>query len=69
MTAEVFTAVVRPASGFSTARKSGGSAAALGANFSAVTTVRGALDVCSDAWKTEHVVGPNKMGKASSVLA
>jgi hypothetical protein len=68
MTAEVFTAVVRPASGFSTARKSGGSAAATGADFSAVTTVRGALELCSDAWKAEHVVAPNRIGKAASVL-
>ena len=69
MTAEVFTAVVRPASGFSTARKSGGSAAATGADFAAVASVNDALELCSDAWKAEHVVGPNKMGKASSVLA
>ena len=70
MTAEVFTAVVRPATGWSSERKKGGSAAVDGAaDFAAVTDVRGALAVCSAAWKAEHVVGPNRIGKASSVLS
>ena len=69
MTAEVFTAVVRPATGWSSERKKGGSAAVDGdADFAGVTDVRGALAVCSAAWKAEHVVGPNRIGKASSVL-
>lgn len=69
MTAQVFTAVVRPASGWSPERKKGGSAAVAGADFSAVTDVNGALAVCSAAWKAEHVVGPNRIGKATSVLS
>ena len=68
MTAETFTARVRPASGFSTERKKGGSALVSGASFAAVTNVREALAVCSTAWKTEHTVGPNRIGKATSVL-
>ena len=68
MTAQVFTAVVRPATGWSPERKKGGSAAVAGADFSAVTDVNGALAVCSAAWKAEHVVGPNRIGKATSVL-
>jgi hypothetical protein len=70
MTAQVFTAVVRPATGWSPERKKGGSAAVDGATaFAAVTDVRGALAVCSEAWKAEHVVGPNRIGKATSVLS
>ena len=68
MTATTSTAVVRPASTFSTERKKGGSALVSGASFAAVTDVRGALAICSTAWKTEHVVGPNRIGKATSVL-
>ena len=68
MTAQVFTATVRPATGWSPERKKGGSAAVVGADFSACTTVNQALAVCSTAWKTEHVVGPNRIGKATSVL-
>ena len=68
MTAEVFTTVVRPATGWSTEKKKGGSAAVNGADFSAATTVNEALDICSTAWKDEHVVGPNRIGKATSVL-
>jgi hypothetical protein len=68
MTAQVFTAVVRPATGWSTERKKGGSAAVDGADFSAVTDVNGALAVCSAAWKAEHVVAANRIGKATSVL-
>ena len=68
MTAQVFTAVVRPATGWSTERKKGGSAAVAGAAFSSVTDVRGALAICSTAKKAEHVVGPNRIGKATSVL-
>ena len=69
MTAEVFTATVRPATGWSTERKKGGSAAVDGdADFAGVTDVRGALAVCSEAWKAEHVVTNNSIGKATSVL-
>lgn len=69
MTAEVFTATVRPATGWSTERKKGGSAAVDGtADFASVTDVNGALAVCSEAWKAEHVVAPNRIGKATSQL-
>ena len=68
MTAQVFTATVRPASGWSLDRKSGGSAAVVGADFSACTTVNEALAVCATAWKTEHTVDDNQIGKATSVL-
>jgi hypothetical protein len=68
MAAEVYTTVVRPATGWSTSKRKGGSAAVDGADFAAATTVNEALDICSAAWKAEHVVGPNRIGKASSVL-
>ena len=68
MTAQVFTASVRPATGWSTERKKGGSAAVTASDFAGVTDVKGALAVCSEAWKAEHVVAANRIGKASSVL-
>ena len=73
MTAETFTAVVRPATTFSTERKKGGdyvltSAAvtALGAVTTA-TTVREVLAILSEVTKDSHVVAANQIGKASSV--
>ena len=69
MTATTHNIVQRKASVWSTERKKGGSAAVDGsADFAAVTDVRGALDVCSEAWKAEHVVTSNSIGLASSVL-
>jgi len=69
MTAETFNIVRRPATGWSTEKKKGGSAAVAAADFAAVTDVNGALDVCSAAWKAEHVVTANSIGKATSELA
>ena len=73
MTAEVFTATVRPATTFSTERKKGGAyvltAAAVTA-LSAVTTattVSDVLAVLSTVTKDSHVVGANSIGKATSV--
>ena len=68
MSATTTNIVQRPATGWSTEKKKGGSAAVVGANFSAATTVSAALDICSTAWKTEHVVTSSSIGKASSVL-
>ena len=69
MTATVHSIVKRKATVWSTERKKGGSAATAGADFAAVTDVRGALDVCSEAWKAEHVVTDTSIGKASHVDA
>lgn len=69
MTATSSSIVQRKPSVWSTERKKGGSAPVAGAtDFAAVTDVRGALDVCSAAWKAEHVVTSSSIGKASSVL-
>ena len=67
MTAEVFSIVQRKATGWSTEKKKGGSAPVAASDFASVTTVSEALDVCSEAWKAEHVVAPNQIGKATSV--
>ena len=75
MTAETFSAVVRPASTFSTEKKKGGSYAltaeavtALGA-LTTSSTVSDALDILSDVIKDSHEVAPGQIGKATSVLA
>ena len=68
MSATTSDIVQRPATGWSTEKKKGGSAAVSGAAFSAATTVNDALDLCSAAWKAEHVVTSTSIGKASSVL-
>jgi hypothetical protein len=68
MTATTSNIVQRPATVWSPQKRWGGSAAVAGAAFSAVTTVSGALDICSTAWKTEHEVTSSSIGKASSVL-
>ncbi len=68
MAAEIYTATVRPATVWSTSKRKGGSAAVDGTDFAAATTVNEALDICSAAWKAEHVVAPNQIGKATSVL-
>ena len=75
MTAETFTAVVRPASTFSLEKKNRGSAplgatavAALGA-LTATSTVAEALDILSAATKEDYEVAANQMGRATSVEA
>ena len=68
MTASTSNIVQRPATVWSTEKKKGGSAAVTGAAFASATDVNGVLDLCSAAWKAEHVVGPNRIGKATSVL-
>ena len=74
MASEVYTAVVRPASNFSTEKKKGSSAplgaagvAALGA-LTASSTVAEVLDILSTVQKADHVVAPNQIGRATSVL-
>ena len=75
MTAETFSAVVRPATTFSTERKKGASykltAAAVTA-LSAVdtdTTVRDVLAILSEVTHASHAVGSDSIGKATSVLS
>ena len=75
MTAETFSAVVRPASTFSTEKKKGGSYAltadavtALGA-LTTASSVSDVLDILSTVTKDSHVVDAGQIGKASSVLA
>lgn len=75
MTAETFTAIVRPASTFSTEKKKGGSyeltdaaVTALGA-LTTASTVNDVLDIISEVTHASHVVAPGQTGKASSVLA
>ena len=69
MSATTSSIVQRPSTVWSPERKKGGSAAVAGADFAAVTDVRGALQVCSTAWKAEHVVAEGRIGKARSVQA
>ena len=75
MTAETFSAVVRPASTFSTEKKKGGSYAltadavtALGA-LTTASTVNDVLDILSTVTKDSHVVDAGQIGYATSVLA
>ena len=75
MTAETFTAVVRPASTFSSERKKGGSYVLTSAAVTALaavdttTTVREVLAILSEVTHASHAVGANSIGKASSVLS
>ena len=74
MTAETFTAVVRPASTFSTERKKGGSYALTADAVTALTavttanTVADVLAILSTVTKDSHVVAPNQIGGATSTL-
>ncbi len=68
MTATTSDIVQRPATVWSTEKKKGGSAAVTGGDFAAATNVSEALDLCSAAWKAEHVVTSTSIGKATSVL-
>ena len=74
MSAETFTAVVRPASGFSTEKKKGGAdsldATAVTA-LGSLTTANDAsdvLDILSANQKRAHVVADGQIGKATSTL-
>jgi len=75
MTAETFTAVVRPASTFSLDKKNRGNApigstgATALAALTATSTVAEALDILSTATKADYVVDANQMGNATSVEA
>ena len=75
MTAETFTAVVRPASTFSTERKKGGSYVLTSTAVTALaavttsTTVSEVLAILSEVTHASHEVAPNQIGKASSVLS
>ncbi len=74
MTAETFTAVVRPASTFSTEKKKGGSYALTAAAVTALgalttsSTVNDALDILSAITKDQHTVDANQIGYATSTL-
>ena len=75
MTAETFTAVVRPASTFSTERKKGGSYVLTSAAVTALaavttsTTVSEVLAILSEVTHASHAVGSDSIGKATSVLS
>ena len=75
MTAETFSAVVRPATTFSTERKKGASYKLTTAAVTALsavdtdTTVRDVLAILSEVTHASHVVAPGQIGKASSVLS
>lgn len=75
MTAETFSAVVRPASTFSTEKKKGGSYVLTDAAVTALaavttaTTVSDVLDILSEVTHASHEVDAGQIGKASSVLA
>ena len=75
MTAETFSAIVRPASTFSTERKKGASYKLTTAAVTALaavdetTTVRDVLAILSEVTHASHAVAPNQIGKASSVLS
>lgn len=72
MTAETFTAVVRPASTFSTQKRWGGSYALDTAAVTALTalttanTVNDVLDILSTVTRDLHEVAPNQIGFATS---
>ena len=74
MTAETFSAVVRPATTFSSERKKGASYKLTTAAVTALaavdetTTVREVLAILSEVTHASHVVAPGQIGKATSVL-
>ena len=67
MSATTHDIVQRPATNWSPQKRWGGSAAVTGTDFAAATTVNEVLDICSDSWKTEHVVTSTSIGLATSV--
>ena len=75
MTAETFSAVVRPASTFALERKKGASYKLTTAAVTALaavdetTTVREVLAILSEVTHASHVVAPGQIGKATSVLS
>ena len=75
MTAETFSAVVRPASTFGLERKKGASykltteAVTALQGVGTATTVREVLAILSEVTHASHVVAPGQIGKASSVLS
>ena len=75
MTAETFTAVVRPATTFSSERKKGGSYVLTSAAVTALaavntsTTVSEVLTILSEVTHASHAVGDSSIGNASSVLS
>ena len=75
MTAETFSAVVRPATTFSSERKKGASYTLTTAAVTALaavteaTTVREVLAILSEVTHASHVVAPGQIGKATSVLS
>ena len=75
MTAETFTAVVRPATTFSTEKKKGGTYSLTAAAVTALTavttasTVADVLDILSTVTKDSHVVDTDSIGYATSVQA
>ena len=74
MTAQTFSATVKPASTFSTEKKKGGSyklsAAAVTAlgTLTTSSTVSDVLDVLSTVTAVQHTVGTNQIGYATSEL-
>ena len=74
MTAKTFTAVVRPASTFSTEKKKGGSYPLTASAVTALTavttasTINDVLDILSTVTKDQHVVDDNQIGYATSTL-
>ena len=71
MTAQTFTAVVKPGTSFSTEKKKGGQQTLSGSEkalLGSCTTVSAALDVLSAAIHRGRKVDTNKIGKATSVL-
>ena len=75
MTATTSTAVVRPASTFSSERKKGGSYVLTSAAVTALaavstsTTVSEVLAILSEVTHASHVVADGRIGKATSVLS
>lgn len=74
MTAQTFTANVKPASTFSTEKKKGGSYALSAAAVTALgtlttsSTVSDVLDILSTVTAVQHTVATNQIGYATSTL-
>ena len=74
MSAETFTAVVRPSTVWSTEKKKGGNYALTSTAVTALaavttaTTVNEVLDVLSTVVRDSHVVDANQIGGATSTL-
>jgi hypothetical protein len=74
MTAQTFTAVVRPSTVWSTEKKKGGNYALTSTAVTALaavttaTTINEVLDVLSTVVRDSHVVDANQIGGATSTL-